>query len=200
MAAQSPGSPHAFYWPPDCSTQSAGAQARTSEMAMTPSQQHETDFYRWTQDQAALLRALPRSSNLLDIDNLAEEIEDMGRAEIKEISSLLRQTLTHLVKIAIDQEAPSVAHWVSEASGFQSDAVLAYSPGLRQRLDLPKIWKLAKRNAADSLAEYHVVVPTLPEECPLTLEQLLDAEFSPREAAALVAKVADSDDTEPSRG
>lgn len=45
---------------------------------MTPSQQHDTDFYRWTQDQAALLRALPRSSNHLDIDNLAEEIEAMG--------------------------------------------------------------------------------------------------------------------------
>lgn len=67
---------------------------------MTPSQQHDTDFYRWTQDQAALLRALPRTSNLLDIDNLAEEIEDMGRAEIKEISTLLRQTLVHLIKLA----------------------------------------------------------------------------------------------------
>ncbi|MBC8130211.1 MAG: DUF29 domain-containing protein [Rhizobiaceae bacterium] len=167
---------------------------------MTPSQQHETDFYRWTQDQAALLRALPRSSNLLDIENLAEEIEDIGRAEITEISSLLRQTLTHLVKIAVDQEGPSVAHWVSEASGFQSDAVLAYSPGLKQRLDLSKIWKLAKRNAADSLAEYRIAVPPLPEECPLTLEQLLDAEFSPRAAAALVAKVTSSDDTDHGRG
>ena len=153
---------------------------------MTPSQLHETDFYRWTQDQAALLRALPRSSNILDIENLAEEIADMGRAELKEISSLLRQTLTHLIKIAVDRESPSVAHWVSEASGFQSDAVPAYSPGLRQRLDLPKIWKLAKRNAADSLGEYRIAVPALPEDCPLTLEQLLDADFSPREAAAIV--------------
>lgn len=167
---------------------------------MNPSRQHETDFYRWTQDQAALLRALPRSSNLLDIENLAEEIEDMGRAEIKEISSLLRQTLTHLVKIAVDREAPSVAHWVSEASGFQSDAVLAYSPGLGQCLDLPKIWKLAKRNAADSLGEHGVEVPSFPEECPLTLDQLLDADFSPREAAATMAAVVNSDDAGHGRG
>jgi hypothetical protein len=153
---------------------------------MTPSQQHETDFYSWTQEQAALLRELPRGSNRLDIDNLAEEIEDLGRAEIKEISSLLRQTLTHLIKIAVDGEAQSVAHWVTEVSGFQSDAVLAYSPGLRQRLDLPKIWKLAKRNAADSLSEYGVAVPPLPEECPISLDQLLDADFSPRDAAAVL--------------
>ena len=165
---------------------------------MTPSQQHDTDFYRWTQDQAVLLRALPRSSNPLDIDNLAEEIEDMGRAEIKEISSLLRQTLVHLVKIAFDPEAPSVAHWVGEASGFQGDAVLAYSPGLRQRLDLPKIWSVAKRNATDSLAESGVAVPPLPDECPLSLDQLLDVDFSPREAAAVVLASACADEADPS--
>ena len=158
---------------------------------MTPSQQHEADFYSWTQDQAALLRALPRGSSPLDIDNLAEEIEDMGRAEIQVISSLLRQTLIHLLKIVVDREAPAVTHWVSEASGFQGDAVLAFSPGLRQRLDLPKIWMVAKRNVADSLGEHGVVVPALPEECPLTLQQLLDPEFSPRSAAAVIAACLD---------
>jgi hypothetical protein len=170
------------------------------EIAMTPSQQHETDFYSWTQEQAALLRALPRGSNHLDIDNLAEEIEDMGRAEIKEISSLLRQTLTHLIKIAVDDEARSIAHWVTEVTGFQSDAVLAYSPGLRQRLDLPKIWKLAKRNAADSLAEHGIAVPSLPEECPISLDQLLDPDFSPRAMAALLAAVARSYPASPDIG
>ncbi|WP_102958939.1 DUF29 domain-containing protein [Mangrovicella endophytica] len=163
---------------------------------MTPSQQHDTDFYTWTQDQAALLRALPRSSNRLDIENLAEEIEDLGRAEIKEVSSLLRQTLVHLVKIAFDPDAPSVAHWVGEASGFQGDAMLVYSPGLRQRLDLPKIWSVARRNATDLLAEYGIVVPQLPEDCPLTLDQLLDAGFNPRDAAKVVAASAHSDNAD----
>lgn len=154
---------------------------------MTPSEQHEIDFYGWTQEQAALLRALPRGSNSLDIENLAEEIEDMGRAEIREISSLLRQVLTHLVKIAVDHEAMSLSHWVSETTGFQSDAVLAFSPGLAQRLDLPKIWKLAARNATISLVENGTDAPDLPETCPLTLDQLLDADFNPRNAAAIIA-------------
>lgn len=154
---------------------------------MTPSRMHEIDFYSWTQEQAALLRALPRESNRLDVDNLAEEIEDMGRAEIREISSLLRQTLTHLVKIAVDRDAKAAAHWVDEVSGFQSDAVLTCSPGLRQRLDLPKIWRLAVRNATNSLREYGIDVRSPLEECPLTLDQLLDPDFNPREAAAIVA-------------
>lgn len=153
---------------------------------MTPSQQHERDFYTWTQEQAALLRAMPRGSNSLDIDNLAEEIEDMGRAEIKEMSSLLRTTLTHLIKIAVDSESQSVAHWVTEVSGFQSDVVLVYSPGLKQRLDLAKIWKLAKRNATDSLSEFGIAIPPLPEDCPVSLDQLLDSDFNPRAAAALI--------------
>lgn len=158
---------------------------------MDPSRRHEADFYGWTQEQAALLRALPRSSNRLDIDNLAEEVEDLGRAEIKEISSLLRQTLTHLVKIAADPGSPAVAHWVGEASGFQSDAVLAFSPGLRQRIDLPKVWTLAVRNAADALREHGVEVPPLPQDCPFTLDELLDVEFSPRRSASVLTSAAE---------
>jgi hypothetical protein len=153
---------------------------------MTPSHQHEVDFYSWTQEQAALLRALPRNSNHLDIENIAEEIEDMGRTEIKEVESYLLQTLAHLIKIAVDKDAQSVPHWVDEANGFQARAVLALSPGLRQRLDMPKVWKLAKRTANVSLAEHGVDLPVLPDECPMSLDQLLADDFSPREAAAVV--------------
>jgi hypothetical protein len=157
------------------------------EKIMNQAQQHESDFYSWTQEQAALLRKLPRESNLLDIDNIAEEIEDMGRAEINQITNLLVQTLTHVIKIAADPEAQPVAHWVSEADNFQSQAIVTYSPGLRQRLDLPKIWKLAKRGAGNALAEFAVAMPSLPDDCPMTLDQLLDQDFSPRVAAVLIA-------------
>lgn len=154
---------------------------------MNQAQRHDTDFYSWTQEQAALLRKLPRESNLLDIDNIAEEIEDMGRAEINQITNLLVQTLTHVIKIAADPEAQPVAHWVSEADNFQSQALITYSPGLRQRLDLPKIWKLAKRGAGNALAEFGVTMPSLSDDCPMTLDQLLDQDFSPRKAAGLIA-------------
>lgn len=153
---------------------------------MTPSRQHEVDFYSWTQEQAALLRALPRNSNHLDIENIAEEIEDMGRTEIKEIESYLLQTLAHVIKIAADKDAQSVPHRVGEANEFQAQAVLTFSPGLRQRLDIPKVWKLAKRTAKVSLAEHGIDLPVLPDECPMSLDQLLADDFSPREAAAIV--------------
>lgn len=153
---------------------------------MTPSRQHDVDFYGWTQEQAALLRALPRNSNHLDIENIAEEIEDMGRTEIKEVESYLLQTLAHLIKIAVDKDAQSLPHLVGEANGFQARAVLAFSPGLRQRLDIPKVWKLAKRIANVALAEQGVDLPALPDECPFSMDQLLADDFNPREAAAIV--------------
>jgi hypothetical protein len=85
---------------------------------MGTSQQHDVDFYQWTQEQADLLRAMSGDSCPLDLSNVAEEIENMGRDEIREISSLLRQTITHLLKIAIDPNAGSALRWFDEIITF----------------------------------------------------------------------------------
>jgi hypothetical protein len=156
---------------------------------MGTSQQHDVDFYQWTQKQADLLRAMSSDSCPLDLNNLAEEIEDMGRDEIREISSLLRQTITHLLKIAIDPNAASVLRWFDEIIAFQGDAVLAFSPGLKQRLDLQKIWRVACNGATRSLEKHGVAVPPLPETCPLSLDDLLDSEFDPDKAIKTLAAV-----------
>jgi hypothetical protein len=154
---------------------------------MGTSQQHDVDFYQWTQEQAALLRAMSCDSCPLDLDNLAEEIEDMGRDEIREISSLLRQTITHLLKTVLDPNTASVEHWFDEIIAFQGDAVLAFSPGLKQRLDLEKIWRVACNGATRSLEKHGVAVPALPETCPLSLDDLLDPTFDPDKAAKALA-------------
>jgi hypothetical protein len=154
---------------------------------MGTSQQHDVDFYQWTQEQAALLRAMSSDSCLLDLNNLAEEIEDMGRDEIREISSLLRQTITHSLKIVIDPNATSAERWFGEIITFQGDAVLAFSPGLKQRLDLEKIWRVACNGVTRSLEKHGVAVPPLPENCPLSLDDLLDPEFDPDKGVKTLA-------------
>jgi hypothetical protein len=143
---------------------------------------HDSDFYGWTQEQAGILRETPAEDTRLDIANLAEEIEDMGRAEIPAISSLLRQTVIHLLKLAIEPDSPSVDHWFDETVTFQGDAVLAFSPGLKQRLDLEKIWRVACNGATRSLERHGVVVPQLPAACPFSLDDLLDPDFDPETA------------------
>jgi hypothetical protein len=86
---------------------------------MGTARQHDVDFYQWTQDQAALLRAMRCNASPLDRDNLVEEVEDMGRAEIREISSLLRQTIAHLVKTVIVPNAASVASIIDSSPPSQ---------------------------------------------------------------------------------
>jgi hypothetical protein len=140
---------------------------------------HDTDFHGWTQEQAEILRKTPQVDPRLDTANLAEEIEDMGRAEILAISSLLRQTLIHLLKSAIEPDSQAATHWFDEIVAFQGDAVLAFSPGLKQRLDLEKIWRVACNGATRSLTKHGVVVRQLPSTCPFSLDDLLDPEFDP---------------------
>jgi len=57
---------------------------------------YETDFYTWTQEQSALLKAGQFSE--LDLDNLVEEIESMGRSEKRALESRLTVLLQHLLK------------------------------------------------------------------------------------------------------
>lgn len=61
---------------------------------------YDTDFYAWTQDQGARLRARAGFDNRSDIDweNAAEEIEGVGRSERREIASRLTLIMTHLLK------------------------------------------------------------------------------------------------------
>ena len=57
---------------------------------------YNRDFYAWTTEQAALLRAGRLSE--ADVENIAEEIESMGRSERRELVNRLTVLLTHLLK------------------------------------------------------------------------------------------------------
>ncbi len=57
---------------------------------------YETDFYAWAMEQAALLRSGRVAS--ADIENIAEEIESMGRGEKRELVDRLAILLLHLLK------------------------------------------------------------------------------------------------------
>ncbi|MET0970217.1 MAG: DUF29 domain-containing protein [Tardiphaga sp.] len=140
---------------------------------------HDSDFYGWTREQAAILRKMPHVDLRLDVENLAEEIEDMGRAEILKVTGLLRQTLVHLLKMAIEPNSRAIEHWFDETVSFQGDAALTITPGLRQRIELEKIWRVACNGAARLLEKRGVTVPQLPSTCPFTLDELLDEAFDP---------------------
>jgi hypothetical protein len=67
---------------------------------------YDEDFFAWTKEQAEVLRSAARggSNRKLDWENLAEEIEDLGKRERRELSSRLSAIIEHLVKL---QESPA---------------------------------------------------------------------------------------------
>jgi hypothetical protein len=57
---------------------------------------YESDFLLWTEETVAKLRA--KDFDHVDLENLIEEIECLGRSEKKEIKSRLTTLLEHLIK------------------------------------------------------------------------------------------------------
>lgn len=57
---------------------------------------HDLDFYAWANEQASLLRAGKLSS--ADVENIAGEIEGMGRGEKRELVNRLKVLSLHLLK------------------------------------------------------------------------------------------------------
>ncbi len=141
---------------------------------------YEQDFLRWTEQQAALLRAGRLAD--LDLEHLREEIEDMGKEQKLALQSLLRMILVHLLKLEFSPAHDPRNKWIEEVLEFraQADSRLEDTPSLRHYADelFAKAWPQARKIARKSFEIYGEDVQT-PVECPYTLEQVLDSDFLP---------------------
>lgn len=136
---------------------------------------YDTDILEWSERQAALLkrRAAGELVNnaALDWPNIAEEIESVGRSQLSAVRSLLTQALLHDLKAEAWPLVRDVPHWRAEARRFRGDAAEAFSPSMRQHLDVAKLYARALHNMPDSLdGQPPLPVPTT---CPVTLDELL---------------------------
>ena len=135
---------------------------------------YEDDILLWSEQQADLLRRLAlgeRVNDQIDCDNLVEEVESVGRTERRACEPYLVQALIHELKVLGWPSVREVAHWRREARGFRSDARKAFSPSMRQRIDVNDLY----RDALDRLPKVNIgrrPLP-LPETCPFTLDELL---------------------------
>ncbi len=138
---------------------------------------YETDFYLWTQQQAALLRQ--GQLQAVDVANLAEEIESMGKSDRRTLGSHLRNVLLHLLKWRYQPERRG-ASWESSIRNGRDEveAILADSPSLVPQLPtlLETEYRRSRRNAA---SETGLPAMTFPEACPFTVEQILDPDYWP---------------------
>src|ERR1700682_6224857 len=93
---------------------------------------YEQGFFVWTKEQSAALRRAKDSNLPLDWENLAEEIESLGKSDRRELRSQIRRILLHLLKLEIYQAAGPRAGWRSSIidARVEIDDVLRDSPSL----------------------------------------------------------------------
>jgi Domain of unknown function DUF29 len=139
-----------------------------------PDDLYDRDILIWSEHQADLIRRLARGERVNDVDwdHVAEEIEDVGRSELHAVESYLALTIVDLLKVHGWPASSTAQHWGVEAMVFQQDAVRRFTPSMRQKIDLERLYA----KAAEGLehATFDGSSPrTFPLRCPFTLDQLM---------------------------
>ena len=99
----------------------------TEELNIVDVASYDQDFYLWTQQQAALLRQ--GSLTTVDVENLAEEIESMGKNDKRSLGSFLENILMHLLKWQFQPERRCNSWIESIGNGRnETERLLEYSP------------------------------------------------------------------------
>jgi hypothetical protein len=136
---------------------------------------YEQDFFLWTQQMATALRE--GRLEQLDLENLAEEIDSVGRSEKREVVSRLRILLIHLLKWQFQPERRSHS-WQSTITEqrIQLELLLEDSPSLKGLLPdvLESAYRQSRVKAAD---ETQMAITIFPEPCPYALSDVLRSDF-----------------------
>ncbi len=138
---------------------------------------YDQDFFAWTQEQSRLLRAGALAE--LDVPNLVEEIESMGRSEKRELGSRLTVLMAHLLKWQFQPTLRSRSWELTlTEQRAQVDEVLEDNPSLLAQIDeiLDRAYRYARIDAAK---ETGLTLTTFPTRCPYSLDQILEFGWLP---------------------
>ncbi|XWK90552.1 MAG: DUF29 domain-containing protein [Phormidium sp.] len=138
---------------------------------------YETDFYAWTQRQVELLRK--RDLNNLDIENLIEEIDSLGKQEKRELVNRLGVLLGHLLKWEYQPNKRSRS-WVAtiREQRYKVLKLLEENPSLKPYL--PEAIAQAYQSAlALAVRETEMPYRTFPSSNSYAWEQIENSDFLP---------------------
>ncbi|QEP45075.1 DUF29 domain-containing protein [Ectothiorhodospiraceae bacterium BW-2] len=140
---------------------------------------YEQDVLEWANEQAQLLR--DRQFELLDIEHLAEEIEDVGKSEQRELASRMAALIAHLLKWEYQPERRGKS-WLRTIQTQRRAIALHLKevPSLKPRLADPdwldKVW-----NDAVSIAVNETGIADFPELFCWQMDELLGDDWLPGE-------------------
>lgn len=142
-----------------------------------PPVDYEDDYYLWCFEQAELLRQKRFAE--VDLPNIIEELESMGRSDRRALESSYRLLVAHLLKWQFQQDKRSKS-WavtiVRERSNIEEQE--ERSPSLRMDAEaiVLKSYAKARKEAA---IETGLALTDFPPECPYTIAQLRSEDWMP---------------------
>ncbi len=148
-----------------------------TKMAQELAEIYETDFAQWI-DKTVQLLGEERFADI-DLKNLIEEVESLGKRDKREIQNRLIVLLMHLLKYAYQPEKRSTS-WISTINEQRRQIVLILqdSPSLKNYLNenFADCYAKARREASD---ETGLLIKTFPEECPFAEADVLTEGWLP---------------------
>lgn len=138
---------------------------------------YDKDFYAWTIENAELLRQ--KKFEEIDIDNIAEEIESMGKGNKRSVFSHLSVLIAHLLKWKFQSVRRSKS-WALTIKNqrFEISDLLNESPSLKNEIK-DRFNHAYKKALIIASQETFIDEKEFPKECPFTLEQCLTNDFLP---------------------
>jgi hypothetical protein len=137
-------------------------------------QLYDEDFYVWTEAQAELLRK--RRFEALDLDNLIEEVEALGRAEKSSVVNNASVIVEHLLKLQYSPAEEPRNAWRASVREHRRRLRRDLSPRLRRILDaeLAVLYEEIRDDTRALLRDHgeHGAADALPGTCPYTLDQI----------------------------
>ena len=139
---------------------------------------YDEDICAWAFEQARFLRE--GRFELLDIEHLADEIEDVAKAELRELTKQMSALLGHLLKwYYLRAERTGSRSALIEAQRLRIADILEDSPSLRAEIDEPGtaqvIWADALAQAATDSGR-----DLFPSECPWPIDDVLSEDWLPK--------------------
>lgn len=133
---------------------------------------YDTDFFLWCKEQSALV--LKSESKEMDKENIAEELESMGKSDKRSIKSYIRIILIHMIKLKIQPNYEGTRGWDISINNARSSMgnILKDSPSLRRMVPeyIEEEWPKAVSIAAE---ETHMSIRAIPVDRPFTIEEVL---------------------------
>ena len=140
-------------------------------------QEYEKDFYSWICHNVALIRAGKFSE--IDAEHVAEELEDMGKSEKRELTSRFAILIAHLLKWGFQPERRGNSwKYTIEEQRFELTDLLEDSPSLKYELD-KQLGHAYQKALLIVIKETGLPKKTFLVHCPFSLKNILDQSFLP---------------------